>query len=148
MIVSGDIDANRLPVRGASLLPSGTTVVTYGPAAGLHHDRVAGLRIGAELTVAGRRLEQFDDLLAGQLVGRDVLGDAHPRPVLAAGLQVRAVAPDARDDCLAAGPVARSGMEFTPRASISSSRWPTICFRPPDSAMPPLPRPSRRSRTR
>ena len=29
--VSGDIEENRLAVRGASLLPSGTTVVTYGP---------------------------------------------------------------------------------------------------------------------
>jgi hypothetical protein len=29
--VSGDMEENRLAVRGAFLLSSGTTVVTYGP---------------------------------------------------------------------------------------------------------------------
>ena len=64
------------------------------------------------------------------------------RAVVTAGLQVGAVPADPGDDRLAVGPVARSGMELTPRASISSSRWPTICLRPPDSAMPPAAAPS------
>ncbi len=63
--------------------------------AGLEFHDQAGLRVGAELTVALGRLEQLDGLDRGQLVGGQVVGDR--RPVLAA-LEVGAVAADAGDD--------------------------------------------------
>ena len=68
--------------------------------------------------------------------------------VLAAGLQVRPVPADPDDDRSPSGRW-RSGIELTPRASISSSRSATIRFRPPEPAMPPACRAARRrSRTR
>ena len=54
-----------------------------------HLHRPTGVRVGAQLPVARRRIQQFRGLLQRQLIGRQVFG--HPRPVIAA-LQIRAVA--------------------------------------------------------
>jgi hypothetical protein len=70
-----------------------------GPvAAAAGNDRATGLRMDAELAVAGRLGKELLGLLDGQLVRRDAL--RHVRPNLAA-LQIRAVAPDAEDDVFA-----------------------------------------------
>ena len=47
-------------------------------ASGLHHDRLAGLRVLAEFALAAAAEEQLVDLLRGQLVRRDALRNGHP----------------------------------------------------------------------
>ena len=118
--------------------------------AGLDHDRVAGLRVGAELAVAGRRARAARATFSlGQLVGGDVVGDADPGAVVAAGLQVGPVAADPHHDRLAvgAGRAQRDGVDaagvdlLQPLADdLTSARRRPRCRR--------RARPRRRSRTR
>ena len=67
--------------------------------AGLELYVEAGLGVGAERAVARRRLEQLDRPLDGELVGRDVIGDARALLIVAlAALEVGPVATHTGDD--------------------------------------------------
>ena len=96
--VSGDIDLKSEPVRGFS--PFSTTSVTYGPvAAGLDDDRVARLRVDAELALLRGPATSSSSAFATVSSSGAMSSEIVARWPLA--LDVRPVAADAQLDAVA-----------------------------------------------
>ena len=140
--VSGDCDAQQ---RGVLLAGGHVRPVP----AGLEHDRLAGLRVLAELALAAAAEEQLVDLLRGQLVRRDAVRQRTRSParrprlrrrgrrVAGAWLRCRygPYRPTRTTTSRPASSV-NSGIELIPRASISPRFSVTILFSPPRAGDP------------